>query len=534
MTGRTKQNEVLQGISTLQGLCRHLLAENDATFAETVSMRVRRVFCKEAKAVIESLAAALTDRWGREGVIGLYGESGVEWLFCFWAILRSGNTPCLLPCKEKNAEPPLQMRGTVYLNSPPNGAEDALSYGNLQAKGASLSPLDGGAPFGESVWLFDGERYVLWERDALLDTAKLLCAKKTKENDRLTVCFPLSHPVGFFHGCLAAGLQGATLVFPSSGSVEAVMRSARRVGVTSLVASPLFWEGVERLARREWGRRCAAAGKPANRLQTDADTMKNGRGKLWQRAARKRYSVLRGELFGDTLRVCIVANGVLSEETRALLGVIGYPLGWTPLDGASGLFDRPGDLVVLENQTTVNKETLRKMLLRVGGDFPRALLYREDTKRLLLLLSLPKTLQPEAWQTLRDSVESEIKDTPIDALYTVEPLCAEDAFALDEVDLLCRISSGELATFTTAFPEGGETITEQLRRMLADLLDLSPSEIGLEDNIFTDLGCSSLDYYAFVGDIDARFGTRIPFEAEHFSYTLADLEKIVKEQLGHV
>ena len=42
--------------------------------------------------------------------------------------------------------------------------------------------------------------------------------------------------------------------------------------------------------------------------------------------------------------------------------------------------------------------------------------YQADKKRLLLLTSLPKTLQKEEWQTLRASIESEIAGAPIDAL----------------------------------------------------------------------------------------------------------------------
>ena len=41
--------------------------------------------------------------------------------------------------------------------------------------------------------------------------------------------------------------------------------------------------------------------------------------------------------------------------------------------------------------------------------------------------------------------------------------------------------------------------------------------------------CSSLDYFTLIGEINARFGISLDFEADKFGYTLGDFEKIIRE-----
>ena len=77
--------------------------------------------------------------------------------------------------------------------------------------------------------------------------------------------------------------------------------------------------------------------------------------------------------------------------------------------------------------------------------------------------------------------------------------------------------------------EADSEIKQILRQMFASVLQTTPEEISDTGHFMNDLGGTSLDYFTLVGEINERFGVRLSFEGENFSYTLNDFERIIKD-----
>ena len=60
---------------------------------------------------------------------------------------------------------------------------------------------------------------------------------------------------------------------------------------------------------------------------------------------------------------------------------------------------------------------------------------------------------------------------------------------------------------------------------------VNPESIEDEDHFLNDLGGTSLDYFAVLGEINEKFGMKISFEDNEFTYSIKDFERIVKEYL---
>lgn len=81
-------------------------------------------------------------------------------------------------------------------------------------------------------------------------------------------------------------------------------------------------------------------------------------------------------------------------------------------------------------------------------------------------------------------------------------------------------------------PELSE-IEDAVRVIVADAADLPPGRIGLDDNLFTELGVDSLGTVAIYVDLSYRFGLPEPVDEESFR-ALDTLRKLVERVRAHL
>ena len=214
-------------------------------------------------------------------------------------------------------------------------------------------------------------------------------------------------------------------------------------------------------------------------------------------------------------------------------------------DGRYSFVGRATDVIISDNGENINPELVRQAF-KLGLALNFEVIPTPEGDAPMLVIQLPKETDENTLEAIRDEANAANNLLPaairVRAIrYTFDPLMREKDIKVSRTYLCKAVTEGKVRLFeasevlASAEPVGEQSeLCDELREMFARILDMQPSEIGEDANFMTDLGGSSLDYYELISEIDKRYGVRLPFEADGFSYCLRDFEKLVKEQLSHV
>ena len=75
-------------------------------------------------------------------------------------------------------------------------------------------------------------------------------------------------------------------------------------------------------------------------------------------------------------------------------------------------------------------------------------------------------------------------------------------------------------------------VFEKIRELIADQLEIDPSDITMETDLMLDLNADSLDAVDVLTQIEDEFGIEIPDEKTEEFNIVANLVKYVQEQTG--
>ena len=210
-------------------------------------------------------------------------------------------------------------------------------------------------------------------------------------------------------------------------------------------------------------------------------------------------------------------------------------------DGRYAFEGRAGDVIIGEDGENINPDTVRAVF-----DLPHAkafeVLADPRSNALMLLVCIDKTITESQWQELRDHIAEDNAVLPLalrvhTVKFTFDPLLRESDIKISRTYLTYAIREGRITLFdqpsnrAAADAAQESPIKDILRELIAQTLEIEPSTISDTANFFSDLGGSSLDYYTLIGHIDERFGIRLPFDSDNFTYCLNDFERLVKELL---
>ena len=73
---------------------------------------------------------------------------------------------------------------------------------------------------------------------------------------------------------------------------------------------------------------------------------------------------------------------------------------------------------------------------------------------------------------------------------------------------------------------------EKLKRVIADVLNVDPDEIGMDSTFVDDLGADSLDVFQIVMGIEEEFDIEIPAEEAEKIHTVSEAVDLLKGVLG--
>ena len=246
-------------------------------------------------------------------IVGLIYDTCMDWPVLFWGILMSGQIPLLM----NPASRPEQLNGIMA---------EAHAAGYVAARpvaGSSLEFIDaaevlaGGDP-GEERWTeyialctsgtTGSSRIFLYNAKTLVNNMQIFDEARHTNPDvpfiegkscKLLAFLPFHHVFGLFAVYIAYTLMGKTLVFCRDKSVETILGTCSRHGVTHLYCVPLFFNALAAGIRKN------LAGRKLNPLVR---------------------SVIKKKTLGTKIRVMITGGGHVPAETLKLLNDVGYPL----------------------------------------------------------------------------------------------------------------------------------------------------------------------------------------------------------------
>ena len=73
---------------------------------------------------------------------------------------------------------------------------------------------------------------------------------------------------------------------------------------------------------------------------------------------------------------------------------------------------------------------------------------------------------------------------------------------------------------------------EKLKKVIADVLNVDPDEIGMDSTFVDDLGADSLDVFQFVMGIEEELDIDIPSEEAEKIHTVREAVDLIKGVLG--
>lgn len=322
------------GPQTLEAVYDILFA-GEGVCAETYTGLERLTVTRaQAKSAVAQLAAALAATVGQtDKYIGLYCDNRVEWIYLFWAILKSGNKPYLINLSQPAAFTDRQLSAldaeyAVYYGRKPVLSCALISYDELLNcdRAALQTPFaneivlsTSGTTLKEKLCFFTGKQLSahLMNADRLYkrNSGFVSCGG---EGIKVLAQLPLYHIFGLEAVYLWMSFFGGRLVFPPNGALVSLQKTVKLCGVTHLYAVPMLWKRIAHTARGAC-KGFAKREKAALKLQCACPTLGNA-------VSKRLFAGVRKELFGGSLRFCVTGGSAIDEASFKTINAIGYPL----------------------------------------------------------------------------------------------------------------------------------------------------------------------------------------------------------------
>lgn len=306
---------------------------------------IHKVTYSEFCARTDLFAAAFLAKYGapidgQPRIAGIYLENSVDWVACFWGLLRSGFKPVLL-----NTRHSLNITNDIIDEL---RTEFVISLDD-RVKGA-ITP----DAILEGIDKYAAPEKDYWEDEILLITSGSTARPKIISHSGRTICkqvvlsadiirmnpaiqynskleiknlafLPFYHIFGLVALLLWFTFFGRCIVFLPKYDVESIQLVCRRIGVTHFFAIPLVWNKTvaaleAEVAKQEQTEKFNKAIRFSNKLQNVFPLFgaSVARGIIFKK--------VRRQLFGEKLRFLISGGGFISPRTLEVLNGLGYSI----------------------------------------------------------------------------------------------------------------------------------------------------------------------------------------------------------------
>ena len=197
---------------------------------------------------------------------------------------------------------------------------------------------------------------------------------------------------------------------------------------------------------------------------------------------------------------------------------------------------RQDDLIVCKNGENLNPEILEKQLIAPKVD---AVCLFNGHEGPTLIVSVLNCFSKESINQIQSDinaklVETKLTDVVAKIYYTTDKLLGETDFKVSRKKIALKLKEGKFKLIDNEKEnECDDTLLSALetkvRECFAQALQKEVTEISINDNFFSDLGGSSLDYFALIDLLKESFEFEFDYEEENILSTVKEICDYIKE-----
>ena len=156
----------------------------------------------------------------------------------------------------------------------------------------------------------------------------------------------------------------------------------------------------------------------------------------------------------------------------------------------------------------------------------------------ILLVSVKRTMTKSAFDGVDAAIKSAAGKAGISGLlgrivYTADSLLAENDFKVNRRRLTERFNAGDIEVlpagqFKDAAEDPQDAVLLRIKDLFAAALGEQPDNIRIDSDFFLDEGGTSLDYFAFVSQLQEEFGVPFPSEGGSGLNTVSAINDYIK------
>lgn len=306
-------------------------------FERSLGYRIEKITYGEAYDQIERLSGGLAARCAKfppDSVVGLYMDSGPEWIVAFWMILRCGFRPLLLNprlsddvlfevVRRSNAQCVVsdgkQFRvTTVIFNQIIKKAAPASAFGS------EVLVISSGTSSHVKICGYGAEEFTHQIEDSTQIIRDCAQIKRHYEGQlKLLAFLPFCHVFGLVALYIWFAFFSRTFVALPDYSPQTILNTIRRHRVTHIFAVPIFWNQVYAQAMKT----IAGQGKEDAFRKAMRTAEKIGDIPVLGNAFCKHaFREVRENLFGESVCFMITGGSDIQKDVLQFFNSIGYYL----------------------------------------------------------------------------------------------------------------------------------------------------------------------------------------------------------------
>ncbi len=212
-------------------------------------------------------------------------------------------------------------------------------------------------------------------------------------------------------------------------------------------------------------------------------------------------------------------------------------------DGNYFILGRQGDIVIGENGENINPDTVEKLFdLKDTKQLSVIGLDGENGQELSLIVQVGEFISEEKLNAIRNTAYA-INDTLPSATaikkfyFTKQDLCPPTAIKVSRTQLINKIKNGEIELIlfadmkSSASSDEESPLANEVRAIIAEVLDIPQENIGNTSHIFYDLAATSIQYFSIISRLAERFSVTEYNKGDNYCYTVCEICEYLEKHI---
>ena len=212
-------------------------------------------------------------------------------------------------------------------------------------------------------------------------------------------------------------------------------------------------------------------------------------------------------------------------------------------DGYYSILGRQGDVVIGENSENINPDAVEKLFLLGKAKLLSVLgLPGENGQELSMVVQLSPYATEQTVEAIRQEVYAVNQTLPTASAirkfyFTTDELAPPTAVKVSRPQLQKKIAEGQVrlvsfAEHTAAAAEGADSpLMEDVKKIIASVLDVPADTVEATSHIFFDLGGSSIQYFSILTELSKHFEISGYEQTDKYCYTPKEICEYIERRL---